>query len=503
MKPFHDSMIWQLNRNYYNDIGIDAWSSGEVPHNITSNSYVGKTYAALIFSLLNDLARKDQFDKVYIVELGAGHARLCFHVLIHLDKMIAQSATTLPAYCFVLSDIAEKNLSFFASHEQLLPYFIEGKCDYAFYDAMEVANLELQYSKKVISSNSLDQIIIVIGNYFFDSIPQDLYHIQKNTIAECYVELSTKSHDANNEISMEDIEFSYEENKVITPYDEKYLNEILASYKSTIENSHILFPNEGLKCIEGLKQLSNKGMVLLSMDKGAHLLADIDNKPLPDFVTHGSFSFQVNFHAFQEYCNYFDGKSCFPEGSNFHVELACLLCMPNPNTYTDTIASYEKNVNEFGPDDYYGMTKNHYTTIDKMSIKELLYLIRFSAFDSTFFINIMPSFKKAVENISKKERPRIRENLHSIWQHYFNINEPQDLAFEMGAMFFNLGYYDDALMYFDHSVHSNGSSEDVSYNRALCLYQLNRDEELKILIKLTNKTYPGFDKINELVKLIN
>jgi SAM-dependent MidA family methyltransferase len=87
MKPFHDSMIWQLNRDYYQDIGIDAWSSGEVPHNITSNSFVGKTYAALIFAMLKDLARKEKLDTVYILELGTGHGRLAFHVLKHLEKM--------------------------------------------------------------------------------------------------------------------------------------------------------------------------------------------------------------------------------------------------------------------------------------------------------------------------------------------------------------------------------------------------------------------------------
>ncbi|MFM2393928.1 MAG: hypothetical protein RLZZ546_1910, partial [Bacteroidota bacterium] len=60
MKPFHESVIWQLNREYYEDLGIDAWSSGEVPHFITSNSFVGKTYAELLFAILKDLDRKNK-----------------------------------------------------------------------------------------------------------------------------------------------------------------------------------------------------------------------------------------------------------------------------------------------------------------------------------------------------------------------------------------------------------------------------------------------------------
>lgn len=506
MKPFHDSMIWQLNRAYYKDIGIDAWSSGEVPHNITSNSFVGKTYASLIFSMLKDLARKSSYEKVYILELGSGHARLCYHVLKHLDKMVANSAIPLPDYCYVLSDIVEKNLDFFANHTQLQNYFFEGKCDYAYYDAMGDGLLELRYSKKAITQGTLDQVVIVIGNYFFDSIPQELYHIQDHKISSCHLELTSSNEgiqDQGKDIAFDDIQFRFEEVAYASEYSESYLNDILNGYKDTIHNSHILFPNAGLRCIDQIKQFSKVGLMLLSMDKGFHLLSEIDNKPLPDFVTHGSFSFQVNYHAFEAYCHHYDGHASFPTGSNFHVELACLLCMPAATSYVDTIASYESHVNDFGPDDYYGMTKNHYTTMDKMSMRDMIYLIRFSAFDSVFFYNILPSFKKSITKISNKERVKIGECLRLIWDMYFNIKEPFDLAFELGGMFFDLGYYEDALSSFDHSIAGFGLNEDVSYNKALCFFQLNRDKEFLALISATETNFPAFERISELKQLLN
>ena len=77
--PFSKSLIWQLNRDYYQNTGVDAWRQGIVPHNLTSNSMVGKTYAELIFAFLKDLAAKGQTqEKIYIMELGAGHGRLSF-----------------------------------------------------------------------------------------------------------------------------------------------------------------------------------------------------------------------------------------------------------------------------------------------------------------------------------------------------------------------------------------------------------------------------------------
>ena len=96
---FSESLIWQLNRDYYQEAGIEAWSDGVVPHNMTSNSMVGKTYAELILGFLQDLASKGQTtDTVYIIELGAGHGRLAFHILKHLERLKELLQLELPPY---------------------------------------------------------------------------------------------------------------------------------------------------------------------------------------------------------------------------------------------------------------------------------------------------------------------------------------------------------------------------------------------------------------------
>ncbi len=55
-QPFSQSLIWQLQRDYFGEAGIDAWRSGEVPHYITSNPVEGKTYAELVLAFLRDLS---------------------------------------------------------------------------------------------------------------------------------------------------------------------------------------------------------------------------------------------------------------------------------------------------------------------------------------------------------------------------------------------------------------------------------------------------------------
>ncbi len=176
--PFAESIIWQLNRDFYQEQGIKAWSEGIVPHQMTSNSQVGKTYAELIFALLKDLADKGNLEIVYLVELGAGHGRLAFHILKHLDKLVAGTNRVMPQYCYVLSDIVEDNLSFFMDHPQLQYYLEKGELDIAYFDAIDSKELHLRYAQKTIHAMELKTPIVAIANYFFDSIPNDLYYIK-------------------------------------------------------------------------------------------------------------------------------------------------------------------------------------------------------------------------------------------------------------------------------------------------------------------------------------
>ena len=151
---------------------------------------VGKTYASLILGLLTDLALQGKNkEKVYIVELGAGHGRLGFYILQELEIMTEQSAIELPPYCYVLSDIVQKNLDFFDDHENFQGYFQKGQLDLAYLDAMGDEDIVLVKSGVVLSKGILHQPVVVIANYFFDSIPQHLFYLSQGTVASCQVAL--------------------------------------------------------------------------------------------------------------------------------------------------------------------------------------------------------------------------------------------------------------------------------------------------------------------------
>lgn len=504
-KLFSESMIWQLNRDYYNKLGINAWRQGEVPHQLSSNSLVGKTYAELIFAFLKDLAAKGQMDhKVYILELGAGHGRLAFHVLKHLEKLKAQENLLLPPYVCVLSDIVKSNLDFFDTHPQFQFYFENGLLDTAYFDAIESKEIVLRHAGISITTKSLQQPLLVIANYFFDSIPNDLFHFENKKINACTIKLETNENPAKMDEAtlLNNIEVSYSDTPVDQAfYDEPILNEILEEYRKLVFNSYLIFPNKGLQCLENLKMLSQKGMMLISMDKGYHEIHDLENTKAPQMITHGSMSFWVNFHALGAYCKKNDGLPLFPSSSNFHLELVCLLLLPDSEYYTKTQIAYERYVNDFGPDDFNSIKRFAYKQAAKMELNELLGIFRLSAYDSTFFINMLPKLKLLVQRVSFNERTRLAQTMHNTWNMYFTLREPLDLAFEIGGIFYSLGYYEEALEYFQYSINIYGHTADVYYNRALCYFQLRQDDLFLQTLQSGKDSFPEFQKFEHLNSL--
>ena len=502
---FSKSLIWQLNRDFYHQSGILAWSDDIVPHHMTSSSKVGKTYAELLFGILKDTALKNNGDEpVYIMEMGAGHGRLAFHILYHLEKLLDNTDVKFTKYCYILSDIVEDNLSFFDDHPQLQRYFQSGILETAYFNASESQEIILRKSQRTINPGSLQQPMVAIGNYFFDSLANDLFYIENKTISNCSVTIKSKENpkEATAQEQIKNMEISYHKTAQSSPfYEDPVLNEMLENYRDLLKKSYLFFPEKAIKCIRHLRNFSKKGLVLLTMDKGFHEARDIMNKPEPDIVTHGSFSFWVNYHAFNLYCKNQGGKALFPSFSNFHLEIGCLLFLPESDTYSETHAAYEQFVNNFGPDDFNSLKRMAYFNLSRLKLTEMIALYRLSAYDATFFIKLLPRLKHVTKTISFNERKRIAQTLHQIWGLYFNINEPLDLAYELGGLFYDLGFYAEALTHFQYSVDSFGTKADTFYNQALCHYQLKEDALFYKTLGAGKTAFPEYPRFGELEKL--
>lgn len=497
---FSESLIWQFNRDFYQEKGISAWSDDIVPHHLTSNSSVGRTYASLIYGVLKDLGSMKN-EIVYILDLGAGHGRLGFHILKHLQNLVSDSIEEIPNYCYILSDIVEDNLTFLSNHVQLQEFFREGVLDISYYDAIKSEKLYLRKSKKTINPNDLNQPLLAIANYFFDTIPSELFFIHNNVISDCFISINSTENPEGMppEKLIENMKLTYDKPISHLPlYKESILNEILEEYKGFNSDTHIFFPKKGIDCLTSLKSLSKTGLVLLTMDKGFHELHNLKNKKEPDLVKHGSFSLWVNYHALSKYCIKQGGRVLFPSFSNFHLEIGCLLFLTESESYLHTDLAYNEVVNNFGPDDYNSIKKLIYSNVSRLKLIELIAFYRLSAYDSTIFIKLLPRLKQVIKTITVLERRRLAETMNSVWGMYFNINENFDLSYEIGGIFYDLGYYAEALNYFQFSTDLFGAKADVNYNQALCYYQLRQDKSFFKTLNKIKELFPDFELLKNL-----
>lgn len=178
--------------------------------------------------------------------------------------------------------------------------------------------------------------------------------------------------------------------------------------------------------------------------------------------------------------------------------MVCLLLLNDAADYRETAASYENFVNRFGPDDFNGIKRHTYEHGASLNLKEILALIHLSCYDSTFTIKFLPQIQEMATHISMVERAKLLETLGRVWDMYFSIKEPFDLAYEIGGLLYELGTYENALNYYAYSNLEFGDTPDVLYNQALCHYQLKNDVAFEKVREAGKLQFPDNERFVEL-----
>lgn len=488
--PFEQSYLWQLQRDYFNQAGIDAWRDGEVPHYITSNPQVGRTYAELVLAFLRDLALRGQSNQtVYLVELGAGHGRLCYHFFKHFEKYYEQTAIALPPFCYVLTDFAEDNLEFCADHPRLREYSEKGWLDFALFDAKTSRSLTLKHQGITIEPNSLRQPLMVVANYFFDGIEQDLLRFNQGEVNKCLVALESaidpQDLSAAGLIKNLQLQLTFEPLGGQNYSVNGSINDLVEFYRQNLNHSHVLIPTVGIDCIERLRRLSRKGVILLTADKGQHHLSELDQKGIPTIAGHGSFSLLVNYHALGHYCQNSGGKALFPLHQQGSLNVGCLLFVDGPGSYVETLSGYERFVQDYGPDDYFTIKKMAEHSIESLKFAEIFAIIRLSGYDAQIFGQMLSRLFDIADTLEQRQKLNLLQLIPRVWDTYYPLKESGDLAADLADLLSALGFYQPALAYYDMSIAIYGEDPDVLCNMGICYcMQAQTDKAMDIFVKL-------------------
>jgi len=480
---YSESPIWQLQRDYYEELGLNAWRNDQVPQYITSNPMIAAAYAEMIFGFLQDRAGKGEAEEpVYIVELGAGAGRFAFHVVQELCRLREYAELELPPFRYIMTDLAMSNVLAWREHPALQSFIAEGLLDFAQFDAFQDSELHLMVAGESIRQGQLKQPLMLVANYFFDGIPQELLYIGGGQIYETDVIIDAPEGTKRQKPSeaLKRLSLQYEHRRAPEYEEESYpYRDVIAVYQEELEDSHILFPTSGLLCLERLNKLSQGGFVLITADKGDHLLDNWKFAEPPEIILHGSFSLTANFHAFQYVYEQQGAEALFPPHHYKNINVGCLIHLDQPKSYAHTRLAYRRSVARFGPDDFFSLKESVDRHIGSMGMQQILGFWRLGGYDAEFFIQSAKRISALLPDANDEEKEDIRFGINLMWSSFYVMAQRYDLALDAGLILFEMDMYEEAKQFLETSVAADTDAivPTVYYCLAICCFELEMDEE--------------------------
>lgn len=493
---FSSSLLWKLQREYFEQMGFEAWRQGEVPHYVTTNPRIANSYAEMIFALYQEkMATGENYDEpFYIIEIGGGSGRFAYYLLKRLAWLCEQAQASGSLFRYILTDFTQNNADFWREHPCLQPFIEKGMLDMGIVDFTQLEEIVLQVSGQTICAGSLQQPVIMIANYLFDSIPQELFYCKSQQAHPCLVTLSSEENTDSLKPAqqLEKLGISYQHGEAVAPfYREPYLENLLERYRSVCDGAYFLFPDSAIRGLHTMASFSKNGMMLLTADKGDHIPHRVIYMQPPGIVRHGSFSYNVNYHALSMYCEMEGGTALFPEHKHGSINTGCLLFMKNAASLRLIPAAFRKYIAETGPDDYYAVYNQLYELSDTMNLSSVLSVIRISLYDSHQLNRYLPRLNTLAGEMSELDKIDVINLLNRCWENYYPLGEYSDLAHRIAMLLYEMDVYDWALYYFNLSIHIYGDDTGTLFNMAACYFQLGQAAHCKELLEKVLENDPS------------
>ncbi len=440
------SLLWEIQRRYFLRNGMKAWQNDEVPHDISSNPVMARAYAQVVSGFLRDLNETDQrLEPIYIVELGAGSGRLAYHFLHQFFPRHQQSSLADWPIKYIMTDFVPEIVDFWQNHERFRPWIEAGVLDFALFDVLERRPLHLRHANITLDPNQIRQPLILIANYFFDSIPQDSFVIEEGQLCQNLLTLisSQPEPDLDDPAIWERLALAYEAIPLAEPpYEDDEYNQILAWYEAVLPEmlvpgeteAAVSFPNIGLDCIKYWRGAPNNPFLLLTADRGITLPDSLigQEPPLPNL--HGSFSLMVNYHAIGQYAELTGGQALYPAQYQDNLQVAAYVWgqgngrFDKLNAGRYTRQAFADAIGNAGPDDFFALRQALEPHLDTLTLPQLLSYLRLNVWDADIFRDCFPALLTqtlAADSIWYEDIDLV---LRQVWRQYLPLSEADNMA---------------------------------------------------------------------------
>lgn len=484
-KRMSKSMLWKLQSAAYCQFGPNAWSLQGVPFYVTSNPFTARTYAQIVLGYLRDCIAKegaasiDLSKPLYIFDLGAGTGRFGYLFLKELKKLLITSDLLKIKLCYVMTDIAEQNIAFLQNHPSLQSFIKEGLLDFSYFHHADQKPLQLLLQKQALGQKSIVNPVILIGNYFFDTIPQDLFLQSGGKLKEGRVSIAIDRPpqefgdpiDSNPSlISHMQCAFDYAEIENVEDYypDCGNLSNFLQHYAQLFPSASFQFPIGAFQTIQYFSMLCQKSLLLLAGDQGVASEEQVLQYE-PAISLHGTFSIPVNYHAISHYFRRAGGfglLTSFPD-KNFVVIAAVL--GGKEMAFLETALAFRTCMDYFEPADYWKIGNFSESGCRNASLEHLFLLLKLGNWDPLLFHTFFNRIQKLAPQASREERFKLQKCIGYVFENFYPVClEEGNFIMNLGVILFLIGSYQEALVFFQRSLDIMGSTPMLQSNINAC-----------------------------------
>jgi hypothetical protein len=391
--------------------------------------------------------------------------------LRRLQELQRRFGARVPRFKYVLTDLAERNVAFWQAHPALKPFVEQGVLDFARFDAEHDRAVTLTRSGEVLAEGTVKNPMVVLGNYFFDSIPQDVFLLEEGQLRECAISLFSPQPepDLTDPELLSRIQFRYEPRPAAADYyPEPELNGLLRKYQNRVDRAVLLFPIAGLRCCQLLRRISGGRLLLLSADKGSVDELSILSQQVPMLSIHGSFSMEVNFHALGEYFRGHGGQVLRTTSPLANLCVVAFLMGPHPEGYPETSLAFADRIERFGPDEFFSVRKAIEKSYGTLSLEQILAWLRLCRADPYTLNQCLPVLMERAPSASLREQAAILQAIRLAWEMYYHVGGEPNLPFGLGRLLSAMGNFPEALRYYQRAEELFGPEPDTLFHMGMC-----------------------------------
>ena len=241
---------------------------------------------------------------------------------------------------------------------------------------------------------------------------------------------------------------------------------VLDQYAETLDDTAVLAPVGAMRCLDFLAGLTTGPAFALVADKGHAAPLELCSQQAPSVVYHGSaFSLMVNFDFLSRWVRDRGGFAVLPSepARSLVVGAFAFGAVADPQRLTCYVRDLLLDV---GPDNFFSV-RSFLGEASTGSLDAMLASLRLSRFDPTLLVELLPALLDVLPSVSEPERTEVERVLRRVWDTYFPIGEPVDLALCLGLLHSAIHRFPAAIGFLERSVAEHPESAPAAFSMAV------------------------------------